>query len=173
MQAKNSFNPNHSKATHILIKINELISNNFQIQLCWIPAHVGVRGNEEADQAAKAAITCPPYQTHLPIQDCLTTLYPAIITKWQTEWQVQPPTVKLRHIKPHVYRWPSSYHNIRKIEVILTRLRIGHTRLTHGYLMSNPQQPHPECDTCKVRLSLHHIIFNMRQILQITSTIPT
>ena len=45
----------------------------------------------------------------------------------------------------------------RKMEVILTRLRIGHTRLTHGYLMKSPKDETPKCEHCKVNLSVKHI----------------
>ncbi|XP_015363709.1 PREDICTED: uncharacterized protein LOC107161712, partial [Diuraphis noxia] len=49
----------------------------------------------------------------------------------------------------------------RKEEVLLTRLRIGHTRFTHGYLMSKEEQP--RCTTCGVHLTIKHIIVECRQ----------
>ena len=44
----------------------------------------------------------------------------------------------------------------RRWETILCRLRIGHTRLTHGFLMSGGRQPY--CDDCRVPLTVKHII---------------
>ena len=44
----------------------------------------------------------------------------------------------------------------RRDEVILCRLRIGHTRLTHGFLMSRDNPPF--CDDCLVQLTVRHIM---------------
>ena len=36
-------------------KITSLKASGFDIHLCWLPGHVGIRGNERADRAAKTA----------------------------------------------------------------------------------------------------------------------
>lgn len=41
-----------------------------------------------------------------------------------------------REIKSAANKWTSSIRNSLRDEVILCRLRIGHTRLTHGFLMT-------------------------------------
>ena len=47
-------------------------------------------------------------------------------------------------------------HMPHKLEVILCRLRIGHSRLTHGYLMSGDYQPF--CQDCPVPLVVRHFL---------------
>ena len=44
----------------------------------------------------------------------------------------------------------------RKEEVILARLRIGHTRLTHSFLMEKGPQPY--CEDCLVPLTVRHLL---------------
>ena len=44
----------------------------------------------------------------------------------------------------------------RKKEVILCRLCIGHTRLTHGFLMSGDPQIY--CEDCLVPLTVRHLL---------------
>ena len=47
----------------------------------------------------------------------------------------------------------------RRSEIILTRLRIGHTKYTHGYLMmSGADRQVPRCSTCHVDLTVVHIL---------------
>jgi len=49
------------------------------------------------------------------------------------------------------------YINIpNKEETILNRMRIGHTRLTLGYLMAKEEAP-ILCEACGVRLTVKHI----------------
>jgi len=50
-------------------------------------------------------------------------------------------TNKLREIKYSVQPWPKVNHLNGKEEVILNRLRIGHTRVTHGHLMRKTKPP--------------------------------
>ena len=54
--------------------INKLYSRGFQIEVCWIPAHVGIPGNEKADEKAKCRITCPIYDVRLPVGDYIGSL---------------------------------------------------------------------------------------------------
>ena len=51
----------------------------------------------------------------------------------------------------------------RQREVILCRLRIGHTRLTHGFLMSGDHQPF--CEDCLVPLTVRHLMVECPSLL--------
>ena len=82
--------------------------------------------------------------------------------KWQQMWNNEPDTNKLKFIKPNVNFWGSSIQNKRQEEVILTRLRIGHTRLTHGHLMSTPHEDVPRCVSCNTVLTVKHILSDCR-----------
>ena len=52
---------------------------------------------------------------------------------------------KLNHIKHNTDNWTFPIKIHRKFEVILTKLRIGHTQISHSFLMAkkNPQNAHP------------------------------
>lgn len=105
----------------------------------------------------------------IPVSDFLPAFKNFIFNKWQTLWNEEPETSKLKQIKPNVALWETSLQKDRRTEVMLTRLRIGHTRLTHGYLMNSPHDPIPECPQCKTTLSVKHFlsecpIFNQQRI---------
>lgn len=55
--------------------------------------------------------------------------------KWQSAWNNQTNN-KLRLVKPIIEEWKSCSHQERFIEVVLCRLRIGHTHTTHNYLLT-------------------------------------
>ena len=151
-------------------QLSKLYSNGSIIELCWIPSHVGIGGNEMADAAAKSALKSPNLNIKLPAKDLITEIKYIINKKWQNQWNDEPISNKLKQIKDSVSLWESSNQNNRRVEVILTRLRIGHTRLTHGWLMSTPHEDIPECTNCNCILTVKHIFcecnrFNRERIL--------
>ena len=119
------------------------------VQLCWILSHIDVAGNERAVKLAKQAALSQDdlaYELY-PYRDFYPVIKKAILNKWQGSWDTVHNN-KLKAIKISVKRWPSSNNKIRNDEVVLARLRIGHTRLTHGYLKEQRQPPY--CDSCIV-----------------------
>ena len=63
---------------------------------------------------------------------------------------------KLRTVKDSVHPWPTSSRVNRQEEVVLARLRIGHTQLTLTHLISG--DPTPFCDGCLVPLTVVHML---------------
>ena len=127
------------------------------IEICWIPSHIGIEGNEAADRAAKEAVTKTKAKIKIPVSDYMPAIRNWIFSRWQSSWCDEPDTNKLKQIKPNVGVWQSSFQGDRRTEVVLSRLRIGHTHLTHGYLMSTPRDTFPECTTCRTHLTIRHI----------------
>lgn len=157
LSAISQLKPKNKLVQRIQFKLHNLILSGYVIELCWIPAHVGIYGNETADQAAKEACSNIIIDESLPISDWATAAKRMIFQDWQVSWENQPQTNKLRTIKHNVYNWPTSNQNSRFIEVILTRLRIGHARFTHGHLMSTPHGPPMVCSTCNVVMTVLHL----------------
>lgn len=157
LQALRGLNPKDSLLVEILHRIHTLQIDGNEITLCWIPAHVGIRGNEVADSLAKDACRGTPSHTLLRPKDLIPLLRRTIYEKWRREWTALLQPNQLRSIKDDIHLWPSSVSICREEQTILTRLRIGHTRLTQGHLMSSPQGQPPECTTCRVPLTICHI----------------
>ncbi|GFW07822.1 putative RNA-directed DNA polymerase from transposon BS [Trichonephila clavipes] len=63
---------------------------------------------------------------------------------------------KLHSVKPVIGAWPVM--PMRSTDVKLTRLRIGHTRLTHRHLLFGEHAP--ECPSCNVSFTVHHILID-------------
>ena len=63
---------------------------------------------------------------------------------------------KLHAIRPTVGDYKQKTCLSRCDTVLLNRLRIGHTRLTHSYLLSGDDLP--ECGTCQCPLTVKHIL---------------
>ena len=131
-----------------------------EVGFCWVPGHVGIRGNEIADQAVKEAIAmhnialvCTPYG------DYKQMIHSHVCKKWQDRWDSLAGDLKLKAIRPSVKKWQSSNYPDRRSGIILSRLRIGHTHATHKYLLQSGEGRRvPTCNPCQSDLTVRHIL---------------
>ena len=112
-------------------RLPDSVNAGNSITLIWIPGHTGIRGNERADEAAKAALSSTVSTMKCPASDFIPELTMHYRAVWQAEWDGCSAN-KLHSIKPHL-GYCSITHLSRRDAVILRRLRIGHTRVTHKY----------------------------------------
>ena len=117
---------------------------------CWLPSHMGISGNERADSAAKAALQKDVFNCLISYTD--TYQY---ISQYVREWDTAVNN-KLHATKPLIGEQTSAYRSVRRDEVVLSRLRLGHSYLTHSYLLKG--EPPPECVTCSCHLTISHIL---------------
>lgn len=110
------------------------------ILFCWVSSHVGIPGNKKVDRAASTCGTRAVDISSLPFRDYYALLKYYAKSHWQSEWNLQVEN-KLHMVKPFLSEWKSARHEERFFEVILSRLRIGHTRLMHGFLLPGEERP--------------------------------
>jgi len=89
-------------------------------------------------------------------QKFLSAYIQAICTEeWQDSWD-STPTNKLFSIKPVLGKNKPCTSLSSRDETVITRLRIGHSRMTHSYFLSTESQP--VCDHCKCHLTVKHML---------------
>jgi len=125
------------------------------IILCWIPSHVNIRGNERADSAAKSALSFPITNMQLPACELMPSVSKFCLDEWQDIWDCCEGN-KLHSIYPTVGIVKHSKNISRYDSVVLNRLRIGHSRLTHSYLLNDDDSP--TCQSCGIPLTVKHIL---------------
>ena len=72
--------------------------------------------------------------------------------------------IKLHAIKPNIRNDSSAIRNLKREEVVFTRLRIGHTRITSSYLLNHEEQPF--CIVCNQPFTVKHILIDSINFLQ-------
>ena len=116
--------------------------------------------NEKADSAAKSALDLPRTKVGVPYNDFKHCINQYIFNTWQDDWNGAVMN-KLHSVKPVLGDWQSSY---RKDEVVLCRARIGHTHLTHSYILR--KDPPPLCERCQCILTVRHILVECNHFAQ-------
>ena len=103
----------------------EILSKTKEIELCWIPSHIGIKENDQADSAAKTAWKMPIDKSFkIPYTDLKIEIKNFTQNKWQLRWNT--PYNKLQIIKAEIGEWKEGYRKSRREEIILSCLCIGH-----------------------------------------------
>ncbi|KAK4328568.1 hypothetical protein Pmani_001044 [Petrolisthes manimaculis] len=132
LQALCNFNSPHPLVLAILEWLVLLGRRGRKVTFCWVPAHVGVDGNERADALAKAVVSNsrPPAGHHpVPAVDLRPYIDAAIRSCWQDRWDAVGAN-KLRDIRQRLGLW--------------------------SFLMDRIHPPY--CDDCLIPLTVRYII---------------
>ena len=141
----------HDKGTHV--------------RFCWIPSHCGIEGNESADQLAKDALDLdvdPLTKVHFADLKPLVNQY--VQQQVQVKWDVSITGRDLYFLKPTLGP-PKKFDSLtRAEEVVITRLRLGHTRVTKSHIIS--RGPPATCHHCGQVLTLEHMLLECATLQQ-------
>ncbi|GFT43144.1 putative RNA-directed DNA polymerase from transposon X-element [Trichonephila clavipes] len=132
----------HPVVCNVLDITSRLYSKGFDTVFCWLPSHVEVIGNEQADSTARSVTTHLPLA--VPLSDIKCVILHHIFKIWQESWSQQLDN-KLHSVKPVIGAWPVM--PMRRTDVKLTRLCIGYTCFAHRHLLLRGNAP--ECPSCK------------------------
>ena len=145
-------NPIIQEILHFFTYLEEV---DLKIVFCWIPVHIGIKGNEKADEIAKEPINHRIYKIKTPYSDYRPRIANYVNSPFQAKWDVCDNN-KIHEINETFLSSLKLYSNNRKEDIILTRLRIGHTRLTHKHYLTGDDRA--ECIPCDCSLKIKHIL---------------
>ncbi|KAI8761429.1 pol protein [Biomphalaria glabrata] len=135
--------------------LDQITADRRDVTFIWVPSHVGIEGNEAADREAKRALNHAVSGTQIPYSDLRQSIASATYREWQNRWEAETHS-KLRQIVADV-RWrPTSKGLTRRGSTTISRLRIGHTYITHSFVLKKEEPP--LCEYCDSRLTVEHIL---------------
>ena len=127
----------------------------------WIPGHVGLQGNVEADMLAKDGTAAPEIELHVPqeVKAEYLMIDNHIKSLWQQEYSSSITGAAYRSLEPHVSCQVKYTNCNRSKETKITRLRLGKCRLKK-YLHDIKAHPDGLCATCQVPETIEHVLFD-------------
>jgi len=133
-----------------------------KIMLLWVPSHIGIKGNECADTAAKDATRSPlisiPNLNRTDINKLLKTNILKNNTNLQQKASPWYQAINPEMISINEYAKNAQLCSLPRKEITkIIRLRLGHTKLTHEYRFSQPINS--QCRFCTTdAISISHIL---------------
>ena len=110
-----------------------------------------MRGNHRADAAVKSALDLTPDKHNIPYTDLKPKINNFLHKKWQQRWN-RNTSNKLFQVKPFLGEWRPAFRK--------SRCRIGHSRLTHSFILKQEQQP--QCSTCQTPCTIKHVLLGCK-----------
>ena len=136
----------------------EFLSKPKEIELCWIPSYIGIKGNNQADSVAKTAWKMPIDKSYkIPYTDLKIEIKNFTHNKWQFRWNNTPHN-KLQTIKAEIREWKEGYRLSHRGEIILSCLCIQCIDITHSYLLKQEQPPW--CVGCHTLYSVKYLLID-------------
>ena len=134
MSIRNGVGKYHQEVLEEILDVNDRVFRQGRVvSFLWVPAHVGIVGNEKADRAAKEASRREQveFSVRLSRAEGKSIVWKEIGRKWQDEWDRER---KGRHLY-RVQKKVGGVHNMggsRREQVVMSRIRIGHSCLNEG-----------------------------------------
>jgi ribonuclease HI len=125
-----------------------------KIDIIWIPSHQGIRGNETADLHAKLNLKTPITNNEQHAEDLISYFKKSIWKNKQEWWEKQ--NTKLNEIKTTFTKEEVPKNFTRTDLKVWTRLRIGHTQITHENIYH--RQYSKVCDCKDTEITVKHIL---------------
>jgi ribonuclease HI len=161
LQAMLVYNSENILVQDIQELVHELAENQVNILFCWVPSHVGITGNERADNLAKAALGIE--RQGIPsvfFSDFKGYLKNKIYHRWRERWiyMVDDNWTQLRGVQEFIRPRTWGAGLTRNEDIKITRLRIGHTKFSRDYYFTGEGEP--ECMECGEALTVEHVLLD-------------
>lgn len=143
-----------------------LVSKGSQVKFMWVPAHVGIRGNEMADKLAKRALLKDTVELQISLSktEVKSIVWEKINQMWQVRWDREERGRQLYRIQNSVKGNRLAGGN-RREEIVITRLRLGHCLLNKTLKLMGKHQT-GLCEECQVEESVEHVLIECQRYLE-------
>ncbi|CAG5090880.1 Similar to gag-pol: Gag-Pol polyprotein (Human immunodeficiency virus type 1 group O (isolate ANT70)) [Cotesia congregata] len=134
-------------------------SKETKVAIVWVPSHQGIEGNEKADEEAKNAARADQLNPNIPAtwEDTKKYIKSAVRKHWITSWNTTYNSDNQATLS-YETKTPPHHQLTRRDQCTITRLKIGHTKVTHAHLFEKSNRPN--CENCNSPLNVKHLLID-------------
>ena len=153
-----SIEKNEPKKSHIENIINLLVQYKKNVSICGCnpPSETKKLLHEATNLACKTEFSNHNFKISEEIG--IKIVNKKITNEWNKLWKLQTKTNHLRKIKTSIYQKNPALRFNRRDQIILNRLRIGHTRISHQHLITKENSQ--TCEKCNTYINVDHILLH-------------
>lgn len=148
----------HQLVYEVLFACSRLVRQGRDVAFIWVPAHLGIIGNERADKLAKKATKKETIEVNIKLSksEGKSIVWRRATQQWQQRWESEGKGRHLFAVQDRVWvpRWRG---NKRKQQVIMSRMRIGHSCL-NGTLKLMGKHLTGLCEQCSEEETIEHVL---------------
>ena len=163
IEGEDTENPLICYIMNLLWLLNE---KGTHVRFCWIPSHCGIEGNEKVDQSEKESLDHdidPLARVYYADLKPLINSY--VQQLLQIKWDVSVHGRDLYLLKLTLGP-PKKFQYLTRAEgVVITRLRIGHTKAMKSHILS--RGPHTTCHDSGQILTIDHMLLECTALQEI------
>ena len=141
----------------VLQLYSQLSQMGVEIQFMWVPAHVGIEGNESVDMLAKEALVNEDVELdiHISKAEAKSIVWGRVVAEWQQSWDEEQKGRHYYQFHSKVNGSRTCRNGSRREEVIITRLKLGHSALNKTLQLMG-KHPTGLCENCQEEESAEH-----------------
>ena len=144
-----------------IIEVLSDVNQRSEVVMAWVPSHVGIKGNERADQLAKNATEKLTIDDNVAqeMKEAYSDVSKHIGKHWQKQYDDSNTGSAYRLLEPTTSKKIKYSNKERDKEVTITRLRLGKCRLNY-YLYKIGCHDSGLCDACGEPETIEHLLLH-------------
>ncbi len=163
-----SFKSSHQDILFSILQIHSrVVQNDTSVDIICVPAHVGIKGNEEVDKLAKQALQRETIeiQVLLSKSEIKVLIWNKVSKEWQVKWNNGEKGRLLFSLINKVNQNIKCIGKSRKEEVIFHKILLGNSNL-NSKLKILGTHPNGICECCNDEETIPHVFIECRKYEQ-------
>ncbi len=168
LKSLRSFKSSHQDILISILQIHSrIVQNDTSVRFIRVPAHIGIKANEEVDKLAKQVLQREIIEIQVPLSksEIKVLIWNKVSKEWQVKWNNGEKGRFLFSLINKINKNIKCIGKSRKEDVIFNRILLGHSNL-NSTLKIIGKHPNGLCEYCNDEETIPHVFIECRKYEQ-------